>query len=243
MTSSCLRVILSVTELAEYCEDEYFKPSCDQNEAVVMHTALYGRMRQGKCSAEKTAPCSTNVLGMLDAWCSGRPSCDREVSDLNKELSPCPKDYRSYLEAGNHCVPGRSDGFTPWKQISLHQGLQFYFTDNLNWIILLKKPAMKAINDLKMNKTTFHVCWVLPIDIMTILYELCYLIPSCTRKKAWGMLPYSPECHRVSTRVYFAFSRIRNWMWIVRQSMVNQGSTWPKDQPHLAGLCNRSPQP
>ena len=100
-----------IPEVKEYCDDEVFKPSCGDNEAVVMQTARYGRMRTGKCVERhyEHMPCYDDVMGRLDMWCSGRQGCERDISDLNKQYGqrkPCPRDFRSYLEASYYCVPG-----------------------------------------------------------------------------------------------------------------------------------------
>ncbi|ELU10134.1 hypothetical protein CAPTEDRAFT_187300 [Capitella teleta] len=102
-------------EIREYCDDEVFAPKCAADEAIIMSTARYGRMRTGKCVEQHYdhMPCSEGVLGHMDRWCSGRRSCSKEVSDLNKIVKPCPRDFRSYLDASYTCVPvlqGKTSG-------------------------------------------------------------------------------------------------------------------------------------
>ena len=43
--------VLNVTDhlLLEYCIDETFNPQCGSGELILMHSALYGRMRVGRC--------------------------------------------------------------------------------------------------------------------------------------------------------------------------------------------------
>ena len=33
----------------EYCSSETFDVSCDENEAIMMQSAIYGRMQPGRC--------------------------------------------------------------------------------------------------------------------------------------------------------------------------------------------------
>ena len=93
----------------EYCENESFHAKCAHDEVIVMTSAVYGRMRIGKCITElfDHMPCQVNALDNMDKWCSGRRSCDLVVTMLVHDApQPCPKDYRSYLEASYTCVPG-----------------------------------------------------------------------------------------------------------------------------------------
>ena len=67
-------------------------------------------MKLGTCLLESYGQpgCASNILDSFDRWCSGRPSCDIEVSDLLTRVSqPCPKDLRNYLEASYSCVKGK----------------------------------------------------------------------------------------------------------------------------------------
>ena len=66
-------------------------------------------MREGRCITTDYGKlgCSSNVLGLLDNKCSGLPNCDVIVSKLvPADQQPCPKDFRSYLEANYSCVKG-----------------------------------------------------------------------------------------------------------------------------------------
>ena len=53
-----------------------------------------------------------NMLTVLDGWCSGRQSCNIDVSDLHEFRSVCIMDLPSYLQARYTCVPGK------WKTAS-----------------------------------------------------------------------------------------------------------------------------
>ena len=110
--------------VGEYCISEWFNASCAgwqrrvpgegsgddvTTSVVVMTTALYGRMRSGRCIQMKygQAGCRTDVLGQLDDECSGRPSCRFQVSSLLASVAtPCDGELTPYLEASYTCVRG-----------------------------------------------------------------------------------------------------------------------------------------
>ncbi|ELU10135.1 hypothetical protein CAPTEDRAFT_219488 [Capitella teleta] len=94
----------------EYCENEAFRAECSEGEVIVITSAVYGRMRVGKCVTElfDHMPCQVDVLRHMDSWCSGRRNCDVLVTSLVHDApQPCPKDYRSYLQAEYRCMPGK----------------------------------------------------------------------------------------------------------------------------------------
>ncbi len=75
-----------------------------------MEAASYGRMRLGKCVQTDYGyvGCSANVLGQLDAKCSGRRTCTVGVPDKSLDISnECPKEFKTYLEANYTCVKGK----------------------------------------------------------------------------------------------------------------------------------------
>ena len=97
----------------EYClTTELFQAKCLRNEVIVMTSALYGRMRVGRClQSEREAPlnwndprvlgCSADVLPIFDQRCSGRNQCDVKLvsdSDLQQQM-PCHSFLKSYLQA------------------------------------------------------------------------------------------------------------------------------------------------
>ena len=59
--------------------------------------------------------CSANVLGFLDAKCSGRSECSVRVSDreLLRQESSCYEDLMKYLETIYTCVSGKYSIFLP----------------------------------------------------------------------------------------------------------------------------------
>ena len=96
---------------AEYCIDEYFNPKCQDNELILMQSALYGRMSNGRClpSDKRNLGCQANVLNVLDDTCSGQSKCNVPVVDPRiTAKNGCLKGYLTYLQAEYTCVPGIS---------------------------------------------------------------------------------------------------------------------------------------
>lgn len=96
--------------MREYCESDTFAARCAADEVVVVKQGRYGRMREGRCITTDYGKigCSMDVLGLLDHHCSGLSTCDVIVSKLVPEdQQPCPRDFRSYLEANYSCVKGK----------------------------------------------------------------------------------------------------------------------------------------
>ena len=104
----------------EYCLATGFQAKCFKNEVIVMTSALYGRMRVGRClqdegellSRNRNDPrflgCSADVLKILDRRCSGKNQCDvKLISDLDLQREePCHASLKCYLEASYDCVTG-----------------------------------------------------------------------------------------------------------------------------------------
>lgn len=95
------------TELGEYCQLEMFRATCSEGHVVVMKSALYGRMRLGRCVQRDYGfiGCSNDVTAHVDRLCSGRQGCEFQVAELHKN-QPCPADLTPYLQASYECVPG-----------------------------------------------------------------------------------------------------------------------------------------
>ena len=111
-------------EYQEYCEDEAFKATCNPGEVVVIEGALYGRMQVGRCVTRDYGHigCAVDVTTQLDKWCSGKKECEVHVSELIKgTVKPCPKDFRSFLEASFKCVEGK------YKHFNVHTFICFLF--------------------------------------------------------------------------------------------------------------------
>jgi len=109
-------------EVQEYCtNDDPFEASCLKNEVIVMTSAIYGRMRIGRCLEDeegellrrnvddpKYLRCSDNVLELMDKKCSGQNRCEVRLnsdSDFRK-FKPCHSALKLYLEASYRCITG-----------------------------------------------------------------------------------------------------------------------------------------
>ena len=103
----------SISELVEYCQWETVNLTCpNPDEVLVLTAARYGRMQPGRCVSRSygSVGCSADVLGLMDAVCSGRYSCVLLVPDERlREMRPCPKDFAAYLELSYRCVAGTDD--------------------------------------------------------------------------------------------------------------------------------------
>ena len=102
---------------SEYCSYENFRPTCSTNEIIVITSAIYGRMNEGRClelGIDKLAKldpkyfgCSVDVLEFMDGKCSGRTECSVGVYDQHlRQRSSCYKGIDNYLEASFACVSG-----------------------------------------------------------------------------------------------------------------------------------------
>jgi len=114
-------VIFSESAL-EFCLiSEVFSAKCLKNEVILMNSAIYGRMRIGRCLQKESTQlhlslskdpmflgCSVDVVHLMDEKCSGRNQC--EVPGTNSELQshqPCHQGLTLYLEADYVCLTGR----------------------------------------------------------------------------------------------------------------------------------------
>ena len=50
--------------------------------------------------------CYADVLTYFDGQCSGRSGCKVVIGSLDAVAQPCPKDFKSYLEASYVCIKG-----------------------------------------------------------------------------------------------------------------------------------------
>jgi hypothetical protein len=100
-----LRLLSTVEQV---CPFHDFQPTCPPGHVIVITSALYGRMRVGKCISTDARPtCSGDVRPEVDRLCSGRTSCHVTVPhpDLHRRL-PCGATLLSYLEVSYECMPG-----------------------------------------------------------------------------------------------------------------------------------------
>jgi hypothetical protein len=94
----------------EYCYYDTFDARCPDGEVVVMTTAVYGRMRFGRCVKTNFGyiGCFTDVLDLLDRRCSGHRGCSVEVVEPTFDnIRPCNVELKTYLEADYRCIRGR----------------------------------------------------------------------------------------------------------------------------------------
>ena len=127
---------------------ETFRPRCWRNEVILVKSALFGRMKVGRCigdeaSASELGPmfqkslgCFANVLNLLDQKCSGRSECDVFIpSEDLRSTKPCSTQLPMYLEASYSCVNGR---FTTSNTLPINIASSSYqngcigYTHNLN---------------------------------------------------------------------------------------------------------------
>jgi len=93
----------------EYCSLEVFEAQCLPNEVILTESAMYGRMRAGRCAVREYGPigCGSSVISIVDERCSGRRSCRIELPDRDMHaVSGCPAQASSHLEAAYSCLPG-----------------------------------------------------------------------------------------------------------------------------------------
>jgi len=99
-------VVCVYTESRDYCLHETFNATCRPGTVLLMTSAVYGRMRIGRCiDGDFNIGCATDVLRYFDRQCTARRSCDVDVRNL-VDLHPCQRDFMSYLEASYRCVQG-----------------------------------------------------------------------------------------------------------------------------------------
>lgn len=93
----------------EICETESFKASCAKNKVIVMTSAMYGRMRMGRCVKKSLGylGCYKDVLPLADRRCSGLQECEIRMPDPEFDrTAPCLEELKTYFEASHTCVEG-----------------------------------------------------------------------------------------------------------------------------------------
>lgn len=120
-----------VTELRDYCITETFQAGCPDGHVIMIDAALYGRMQLGSCVKIDFGfvGCFRDATFVLDRRCSGRRSCSLRVPEPDlEELRPCNDEFKSYLQASYHCVPGKSlfNLFTTANTVSQRNPIRAY---------------------------------------------------------------------------------------------------------------------
>ena len=114
--------------VVEICNADEFTARCASNEVVLMTSAVYGRMRVGRCVTQSDyVGCWNDALAAFDARCSGRQSCQVEVrSDLwREEENSCVEYAHGYVEASFECFEGDKRNLNPFKSRKCEFGCCF----------------------------------------------------------------------------------------------------------------------
>ena len=82
----------------------------------MIQEAIYGRRQVGRCIEAENSDlakdprylgCYADVLGLLDAECSGKKQCELRIPDPNlEEATSCVKSLKMFLEVRYTCVEG-----------------------------------------------------------------------------------------------------------------------------------------
>ena len=108
---------LIVTIGEDYCVSETFQPRCVKNEIVFIKSAIYGRMRIGRCITAAEIEtlrshyigCSTSVRSLIDRKCFGKTECEIRIAEISVEnIRPCPPGLNVYLEVSYDCIDSKS---------------------------------------------------------------------------------------------------------------------------------------
>ena len=105
----CICFNCFITE--EICLNKAFRPSCQSNEVILMETALYGRMQIGQCVKNNHGHigCHNDAMASFDAACSGKQSCDVEITnDLWRDVTgACMAAIAGYADVTYSCKEGK----------------------------------------------------------------------------------------------------------------------------------------
>ena len=109
-----IRFLFSVAR--EVCVGENYRISCQTDEVIVMTSAEYGHMTEGRCITEtdpRYAGCSNDVLPVLDKDCSGRRECNFQLlgSEVKHLSVDCPTFIAKYSNLEHTCVKGNLTHF------------------------------------------------------------------------------------------------------------------------------------
>jgi len=104
-------VVAPAGRCKEYCHNDELRAVCPGHSAILMTSALYGRMTIGPCVKTDFGfvGCSRDVIAHLHQRCSGRRACAVRVPDASLDMTdPCNQDLKSYLDVSYTCVPGKT---------------------------------------------------------------------------------------------------------------------------------------
>ena len=117
-------MLSSLDGVQEYCNGEIFQPRCWKSEVILMKSAIYGRMKIGRCIPQepetsevtmhdnKFLGCSRDILRLADGKCSGKVECDIQPAILDSQkliTTSCYSFLKLYLEASYECIKGLFD--------------------------------------------------------------------------------------------------------------------------------------
>ncbi|ESN96079.1 hypothetical protein HELRODRAFT_189100 [Helobdella robusta] len=106
------------TRNEEYCNKEFFRPTCGPGEVLLIQKAQYGRMNVGRCLTEteldaygsnKNNPkffgCYKDVKELMNKECSMKNSCDVRISELeNLAEGVCGPGLKLHLNIAYSCL-------------------------------------------------------------------------------------------------------------------------------------------
>ncbi|KAK2172646.1 hypothetical protein NP493_944g02037 [Ridgeia piscesae] len=172
-----------------------------------MTSAIYGRMRMGRCVKTDygSLGCTSDVLANVDRLCSGRQHCEFRTSVL-QDAKHCPNDLINYLDASYRCV----------KVATCHPG--YCHATDANRKTLPPSGYLSSFVSVKSVCGSPRCPWVLvPKEGQTINFTIYNFM-----RPAKGEVNRKPEpCRRLAT--------IRS-----RMTKVTQDVTLCDDEPRLS---------
>ena len=95
----------------EYCTSETFEASCGENAVIMMTSAVFGRMKIGRCVDEDLGflGCQNDALDTMDEACSGKHSCQIQISTqkFRKDVAgSCRRSLAGYATMTYSCQNG-----------------------------------------------------------------------------------------------------------------------------------------
>lgn len=106
---SCLYLFVTETS-KEVCLNEEFQGQCQYDEVIAVTSALYGHIKQGRCSPRDFGHfgCYNDVTDYFESKCSGLRSCRIPFTDTAaiSEIPECAKGLATYVEASFICIKG-----------------------------------------------------------------------------------------------------------------------------------------